>query len=225
MSQTFKPLNHEQELKKHLQIFNLIAPVYAYFFHGQVKNYRKVLEEHQELLKLPESCPKARSFPPTNFPTASSPAVLDIGCGTGAFATCFAELGFKTTGVDFSETMLKAARKSSGSLVEFIQADATSGLPFPAKSFDLVISAYVLHGLTTGLRQKIMREAQRLASRQILFYDYNQQRGLVTDFVEWAEGGAYFNFIRSGEEEMRGIFSSVRRLDVDKRAAIYLCSP
>ena len=97
------------ELEKHARIFNLIAPAYNLYFGFQVKNYRSVLDKYFELLKLP---PGGR--------------VLDIGCGTGAFAYCLAERGYQAVGVDFSASMLRAARKSTlGKSIEFVQG-ATS---------------------------------------------------------------------------------------------------
>ncbi|KLU62494.1 demethylmenaquinone methyltransferase [Peptococcaceae bacterium CEB3] len=231
MRTRFELAERKRQQEHHLRIFNLIAPVYNLFFQGQLTNYCQVLEGQQEFLKLPASSHLSASsyqkgaMPPPDLPQTSAPTVLDIGCGTGAFATCFAKLGYKATGVDFSKNMLGAAAKSSGGLVELVEVDATTGLPFPDKSFDLVVSAYVLHGLIAELRLKVMLEARRLARQQILFYDYNSQRGLFTDLAEWAEGGDYFNFIHRGETEMRGVFSAVERLDVGKRAAIYVCTP
>lgn len=195
------------ELEKHARLFNLIAPVYNRFFHNQVKNYRSILDKYEELLNIP---PGGR--------------VLDIGCGTGAFVYCLAERGYQAVGVDFSSSMLRAARKSTREKsIEFVQGDVTKGLDFPDGSFDMVLSSYVLHGLSSELRQRVYSEAGRLSRARILFYDYNQKRRLFTDFIEWAEGGDYFGFVRHGEEEMRTFFYNVDRIDVGPQTAIYLC--
>ncbi|HZK86238.1 MAG TPA: class I SAM-dependent methyltransferase [Desulfosporosinus sp.] len=197
-----------EELEKHARLFNLIAPVYNRFFRGQVQNYRSILDKYEELLKIPQGG-----------------RVLDIGCGTGAFVYCLSERGYQAVGVDFSASMLRAARKSTlRKPIEFVQGDATKGLDFPDDSFDLVLSSYVLHGLSSELRHRIYSEASRLSRGQILFYDYNQKRQLFTDLIEWAEGGDYFGFLRHGEEEMRAYFHDVQRIDVGSQMAIYLCS-
>lgn len=197
-----------EELEKHARIFNLIAPVYSRFFRRQVRNYYSILDRYEELLHIP-----------------LGGRVLDIGCGTGAFIACFTERGYQAVGVDFSASMLKAARKSTrGMAIEFVLGDATNGLQFPDKSFDLVLSSYVLHGLSATLRQRIYEEADRLSSDRILFYDYNQKRRWFTDVVEWAEGGDYFGFVRQGESEMRTYFNEVRRVDVGPQTALYICS-
>ena len=196
------------ELEKHVRLFNLIAPVYNRFFRWQVKTYRSVLKNYEGLLKLP---PGGR--------------ILDIGCGTGAFTYSFAERGYQAVGVDFSASMLRAARKSTrGKSIEFVQGDVTKGLNFPSASFDLVLSSYVLHGLSSELRQSLYAEASRLSRGPILFYDYNQKHRFFTDLIEWAEGGDYFGFVRYGEKEMRAYFHEVNRIEVGSQTAIYLCT-
>lgn len=196
------------ELEKHARLFNLIAPVYNRFFRGQVRKYRSILDKYEELLNIP---PGGR--------------VLDIGCGTGAFVYCLAERGYQAVGVDFSSSMLRAARKSTrGKSIEFVQGDVTKSLDFPDARFDLVISSYVLHGLSSELRRRIYSEAGRLSRGLILFYDYNQKRRLFTDLIEWAEGGDYFGFVRHGEKEMRSYFQYVNKIDVGPQMAIYVCS-
>jgi len=197
-----------KELEKHARIFNLIAPIYNRFFRGQVRNYHSILDKYEKLLNIP-----------------NGGRVLDIGCGTGAFIYCFAERGYQTVGVDFSAAMLKEARKSTrGKAIEFVQGDVTQGLPLRDKSFDLVLSSYVLHGLSSALRQRIYEEAGRLSRGRILFYDYNQKRRWFTDLVEWAEGGDYFGFVRQGEKEMRAYFTEVNRVDAGPQTALYICS-
>lgn len=197
------------ELEKHAKVFNLIAPIYNCFFYSQVKKYRSLIEKNERLFKLP---------------TAGK--VLDIGCGTGAFLYCLAERGYQTFGVDFSPSMLQAAKRSTrGKSINFIQEDITQGLAFPDKSFDMIFASYVLHGLSSGLRQRIYAEAGRLSRGRILFYDYNQNRRFLTDLVEWAEGGDYFEFVRHGGEEMRAWFPTVEKIEVGIQTALYVCSP
>lgn len=64
--------------------------------------------------------------------------LLDVGCGSGAHTTTFAERGWDVVGVDISEDLLDRARARG---VEVINADAAS-LPFPDASFDAVVSMW-----------------------------------------------------------------------------------
>jgi 2-polyprenyl-3-methyl-5-hydroxy-6-metoxy-1,4-benzoquinol methylase len=40
-----------------------------------------------------------------------NPAVIDLGCGPGQDSYKFAELGFETVGIDYSEQMIENAKK------------------------------------------------------------------------------------------------------------------
>ena len=198
-----------REMERHVMIFNVIAPVYNWFFTRQVRTYRSLIAQNERLFQLP-----------------TVGRVLDIGCGTGAFLFCLSENGYQAVGVDFSPSMLRAAKKSTvGKSIELVQGDVTQGLDFLDKSFDLVLASYVLHGISSGLRQQFYAEASRLSNGRVLFYDYNKNRRIFTDIIEWAERGDYFEFVRHGEDEMRACFSSVERIDVGIQTALYICSP
>lgn len=74
---------------------------------------------------------------------------LDMGTGPATIAQLWAELGYAVTGVDFSPTMLAAARTTAerrGVTIDLVQADVEKP-PFPAESFDLVSSRAVLFTL------------------------------------------------------------------------------
>ena len=71
---------------------------------------------------------------------------LDVGCGTGFLSLELASRGHRVVGVDLAPSMLDLAgqkAKAQGLAVRFETADAEN-LPYPAGSFDLVISRHVL---------------------------------------------------------------------------------
>jgi malonyl-CoA O-methyltransferase len=71
--------------------------------------------------------------------------VLDIGCGTGRHAICFAAAGALVEALDFSPLMLEKARhKAEGLEINFRAHDLTQRLPFEDELFDGVVCALVL---------------------------------------------------------------------------------
>ena len=94
--------------------------------------------------------------------------VLDLGCGTGVVARDVArrvgEHG-KVVGVDLSRRLIQEARrlaKEQGleGRIEFRAADAAA-LPFPERSFDLVVASAVFSHIAEGLQ--VLGEMVRVA--------------------------------------------------------------
>lgn len=77
-------------------------------------------------------------------PLTGDERVLDVGCGTGAFAYAIAPLVREVVGVDRSTEYLAAARKDAPDGCSFVEGDATA-LSFPYGGFDLVGCLRVLH--------------------------------------------------------------------------------
>lgn len=87
--------------------------------------------------------------------------VLDLGAGTGRIGKAFAEADDFYVGVDFSLGMLRefAAQRPTACL---LQADGQD-LPFPDRTFDLVLLMQVLSGAAHW--PKLLCEAMRVVSR------------------------------------------------------------
>lgn len=197
-------------------IFNTIAPIYGLFYKTQKSHYGKVLDRVSEVLDL------------TSYDT-----VLDVGCGTGALCSVINEKGLAVTGIDPADKMLRIAKRQPGNkTITFIQANVLEQLPFGNKTFDISIASYVAHGLQKNERKKMYIEMSRVSKSKVIIYDYNQKRGLLTSIIEWLERGDYFCFIKEAKEEMeqcvsemRECFSEVNVVDVDSKAAWYICTP
>jgi ubiquinone/menaquinone biosynthesis C-methylase UbiE len=192
-------------LEKHVKLFNRIAPVYSWFFNWQVKSYGRTLKTQGQYLD------KYRGG-----------RILDIGCGTGAFMQALKNQGFQATGMDIALSMLKQAFKSGQSCVA---GNAAGYFPFKDNSFDVVTASYVIHGIDFRLREMLFREASRVSRGIILFHDFNDKRHFLTDFIEWMEGGDYFNFIKHGKDEMKNFFSTVDVISVAPQNSWYICTP
>ncbi|MFB0972022.1 MAG: class I SAM-dependent methyltransferase [Neofamilia sp.] len=188
-------------------LFNLIAPIYGLFYNYQKGKFFETIEIAKEVIDL-----------------FSYKTVLDIGSGTGALCSVLNDKGFEVTGIDPAIKMLNIARhKPENNGIKFLQEDVLKGLSFNDKSFEIVISSFVAHGLKEDERRQMYLEMKRVAKNYVIIHDYNKNRALLTNIVEWLEGGDYFNFIKNVEFELRDCFSEVQIIQVDERASWYIC--
>ncbi|GAB6109787.1 class I SAM-dependent methyltransferase [Fusibacter bizertensis] len=201
---------------KKQSLFDMISGVYGLFYDSQRSHYKKIIASIKTQL---------------NFNAFEN--VIDIGCGTGAFCCALSEFGLQVTGIDASEKMLKVAREKTKATspsdvnggckpITFINASILEKLPFEDEVFDVSIASYVAHGLKPIERQIMYKEMKRVTKRVLIIYDYDQQRSLGTDVIEWLEGGDYFNFIRGVKEELREAFGEIMVIKLPGKAAMYV---
>jgi len=195
-----QPLDHREN---HARLFERIAVPYAWFFAGQIRSYAGCFDVGRAAL-----------------PDPAGKRALDIGCGTGAFTTALRAEGWDVQGIDVSGGMVAQARRRG---VACTVGDILGGLEHGDGSFDLVSAAYVAHGLMPADRLALFREARRLSRGVVLFHDYTADRRLLTSIIEYAEGGDYFNFIRTVQDELRSVFASLKVVRVGRQAAWYVC--
>lgn len=88
-------------------------------------------------------------------------AILDIGCGKGFMLHDFKELMPDVTiaGIDISEYAIENAMSS---VKPFLKIASAEKLPYPDKSFDLVISITSIHNLPLERLKNALREIQRV---------------------------------------------------------------
>ncbi len=190
-----------------MSLFNKIALIYGMFFDFQLRYFTKIQEKVSSEIDF-----------------SKYESVLDIGCGTGALCKTFYEKGFEVVGVDPSKGMLAQANKKLKNLpIKLIHIVPGEPLPFKDKSFDIVITSYVAHGLKKDERIQLYNEMKRLSKKLVIIHDYNENRALLTSIVECLENGDYFNFIKIAEKEMKEVFDEVKKINVDTRAAWYIC--
>jgi SAM-dependent methyltransferase len=95
--------------------------------------------------------------------------ILEVGGGTGAFSIPLAQRGFSVTHVDFSSEMLAIARQKAANLssLTFIEANAID-LPFPERSFDLVLNMDGAISFCGSAAEQAIRESCRVAARKVI---------------------------------------------------------
>ncbi len=189
------------------KLFDRISPFYNRFYERQRQNYSRLFKQmHQCNL--------------SHFST-----ILDVGCGTGAMASVFTEMGLKTYAVDQSIGMLRAAKKRrENSNVNLCRGSIMGGLPFSERSFDVVIAAFVAHGMVAEQRIMLYAEMRRVSKHLVIVHDYNGVRSLGTSIAEFAEGGDYFNFIRVVKDELMDFYGNLEVVETEKQSCCYVCN-
>jgi ubiquinone/menaquinone biosynthesis C-methylase UbiE len=99
---------------------------------------------------------------------------LDVGCGTGMLAGRLSGAGYRMSGADPSEGMLRVLRERVPE-VEAVRAPGTD-LPFADDTFDLVLSVAVMHHIADPDEvSRALAEMVRVAKPKgrILVWDHN----------------------------------------------------
>lgn len=110
-------------------------------------------------------------------------SILDVGCGGGLLAECFAREGARVTGIDLSRASLFAARRhaqSAGVEIAYVNADAES-FPFLDSSFDAVVSSDFLEHVCD--LDRVVGEAARVLRASGLFLYETINRTVVSRIV------------------------------------------
>jgi len=154
----------------------------------------------------------------------SSPALLDIGTGTGTLAGAFATQGVQVTGVDISRGMLHQARKKYGNQIDFIQAPAHAPGPYIDGNFDIVSAAFVLHEMSVDYRMRVLQEMKRLAGQKVLVIDYVPNLNPVITFVEHLEKSYYCRFLAEIDDQLQQLFKTYEKKKLNHFMRLYLCS-
>ncbi len=88
--------------------------------------------------------------------------ILDVGCGEGSLTNRIKDRsGANLVGVDFSENLLKKARKKDATIT-WIQQDALKDFPFKSGSFDKIFSFSFLQYIPNNKVKHLIRECKRI---------------------------------------------------------------
>ncbi|MFH1990545.1 MAG: class I SAM-dependent methyltransferase [Patescibacteria group bacterium] len=99
-----------------------------------------------------------------HYGLTSESSVLDIGCAKGFMLHDFQRIipGIKVAGIDISAYAIANAKES---VKAFARVGNAKELPFPDKSFDLVVSITTLHNLPIKECKQAIREVQRVSRK------------------------------------------------------------
>jgi protein-L-isoaspartate(D-aspartate) O-methyltransferase len=90
--------------------------------------------------------------------------ILDVGCGKGFLLHDFTQAlpGVEVAGLDISDYAVAEAKEE---VRPFLQVGHANALPFPDRSFDLVISITTLHNLQCFDLDRSAREIERVSRK------------------------------------------------------------
>jgi len=110
--------------------------------------------------------------------------VLDVGCAKGFLVKDLLALGIDAYGLDVSEY---AAVNCEPEVVGRIHVGTAERLPFPDKSFDVVLAINVLHNLKKPELLVALREMERLARKgkflQVDSYRTEEEKAIFESWV------------------------------------------
>lgn len=111
--------------------------------------------------------------------------ILDAGCGDGSISNALSRANRKVISLDISQRAL-----------QFVEADKLQGeinfLPFPGRSFDLVLSAQVLEHLPEEVYPQALAEIARVARRYIIISTPNEEH-LPASYTRCEQCGCTFH--------------------------------
>jgi len=185
-------------------IFNLIAPVYGSLDENVKSGFEKTFNILNEEIIV------------------NGKEVLDIGTGTGAWASLFFDNNAKkVTGIDFSEKMLIQAKKNHPG-IDFQIADAKNLKEFKDNTFDIVTASFVLHGTKREIRSEILFEMKRVSSKYVIIHDFIGKTPFGIKILEWLERSDYINFKKTFSSEMSDYFDETKTIEIGGGTGLYI---
>ncbi|MCL2444380.1 MAG: class I SAM-dependent methyltransferase [Treponema sp.] len=130
-------------------------------------------------------------------PLKSIPRVLDLCCGLGRISCELAQMGFAVTGVDITESFLKAAKEDAEYEkldIEYIKCDAREFIR--PDYFDTIVNLYISFGYFTDQKDdlKVLRNVYESLKKDGAFIIETLGKEISSrDFVEaeWFERAGY----------------------------------
>ena len=130
---------------------------------------------------------------------------LDVGCGNGKTSSKLIDLGYRTTGVDFSGKAVESCTELLGDRASFRVASATE-LPFPDGSFDYITAVHVLEHLTDDELSVAVSEFTRILRNGGFIFTRTFSDGDLRS-TKRAEGD--IRYIYRGPETMTSFFGGL----------------
>ncbi len=185
-------------------IFNFIAPMYSKFDKSLQEGFEASVRELDKEIII------------------AGKSVLDIGCGTGAWGAVINKAGAaEIIGVDFSEKMIKQARKNHPEII-FKHINAEDLSEFKDNTFDIVTASFVLHGVKVEKRKKLIQEMKRVSKKYVVLHDFIGKTPFTVKVLEFLERSDYKNFKKNFCDELKEEFSRTKKIPSRFGSGLYI---
>jgi len=157
-------------------------------------------------------------------------SILDLGCGDSY--VLMNSIGKKQRvnylGIDTSEMALQSSKKNLGQCtgeLKHIKGDLLIELQKLTPSFDVIISGYSLHHLSTKDKQLFFSLVSTILSKNgvLIFYDIESNAGETqTDYNNRACANYQKNWVQLNDNEIKGVVNHIKQNDLPENESFYL---
>lgn len=218
-----EPRDFPDHVLRARRLFTMIAPVYDLMLaRSMTPVYRKAVDL---LLQTDLKVPGYRSTPlcwQQPYGPRTAPTALDVGTGTGLFASELAKAKFQVTAIDSCSAMLRVAKRHRPRAAKYIQAEAHLASRQPGAPFDIVCAGMLLHGLPRKYRREVLADMARAASKALVIVDYYPPANLIATIVERLERSYYGEFLHEFGDDLAGIPASILVHPLTSACALYV---
>ncbi len=133
--------------------------------------------------------------------------ILDLGCGMGHYSNYMFHKGFTVTGIDFSASMIRIAKKSCPH-IEFIKHDICNLNILKNKKYDGVVIAYVLQHLSKNEVLHLFNSLSFYTSENAKLLLFLRQGNSVVKEIEPMNPKFEYVINEYSEKEIKSILNS-----------------
>lgn len=223
-----KPRDVPDHILRAHRLFSMIAPVYDLVLaRSMTRVYRMavdlLLQTDLHASGPGSTLPMLSTLqPPPTEPMPPAPTALDVGTGTGLFASELARSGFQVTAIDSCSAMLRVAQRHRSRAASYIQAEAHLASRQPGAPFDIVCAGMLLHGLPREYRREVLADMVRAARKAVMIVDYVPPGDLVSAAVERLEGSYYREFLHEFSDDLACVAANVLVHPLTTACALYV---
>ena len=121
--------------------------------------------DYRRLIAWPERIERESPVLEDELGRAPVASVVDLGCGTGAYALFLASRGFDVTGIDIASAAITMARENAakkGISCRFVVADLCGSMREVEETFEFAYDWQLLHHIFPEAREKYLANVERL---------------------------------------------------------------